>query len=176
MLMILTYLCICNQLKTIAIVKAKFSKRMHYSSIYSFISGSLLAFCPTVHCQFFLKNYLHAYERHVIHKLPVFSHFHQVPQQLSWQSVQLWTGRSPVQFPALATFIFFVIGKEIKVSQSLLKLAAYRKSSCTWKYFRKFKFSPDLEKLAANMAHDRKRASKQEIYIQVLASVLGSTQ
>ena len=37
------------------------------------------------------------------------------------------------------------------------------KSSCTWKYFRKFKFSPDLEKLAANMAHDRKRASKQEM-------------
>ena len=85
-----------------------------------------------------------------------------MPLQLSWQSVQLWTGRSPVQFPALATFIFFVIGKEIKVSQSLLKLAAYRKSSCTWKYFRKFKFSPDLEKLAANMAHDRKQASKQE--------------
>ena len=28
---------------------------------------------------------------------------------------------------------------------------------------KKIKFSPDLEKLAANMAHDRKQASKQEI-------------
>ena len=34
--------------------------------------------------------------------------------------------------------------------------------TCTWKYFRKFKFSPDLAKLAANVANDRKRASSRE--------------
>ena len=44
---------------------------------YSFISGSLLAFCPTVHCHFFHSSSFYSKNDIAIYKLPVFLSLYQ---------------------------------------------------------------------------------------------------
>ena len=106
---------------------------MHYSSIYSFISGSLLAFYPTVHCQFFHSSSFYSKKNIAIFKLPVFS--------FSYQSLNSSDGRAsdsgsegPGFEPCLRQQIFLYKVQRDLNGQVSMPLPADSEKSCTWKF------------------------------------------
>ena len=56
--------------------------------------------------------------------------------------------------------VFFSANSQKIASHSLILEFIYKPKTCIWKYFRKFKFLSDLEKLAADMAKAGIRPAK----------------